>query len=138
MVTTFPHSTGSFDTLARIFSYDRTIPPDLRNAGQKSEGGITIHDISWTGLAQDRIKAFLVTPSGTGSVAGIVFVHPGPGDRSTFLGEARELAGMGAACLLIDAPWSDSAGFGRRGHGICARRTPVMVHPDGSRSSPLP
>ena len=114
MTIKFPQSTGSFDKLVRIFSYDRNLPLDLRKAGKKGTGGITINDISWAGLSEDRIKGYLVEPEGTGPVAGIVFVHPGPGDRSTFLDEARELAGMGAACLLIDAPWSDGARFGSR------------------------
>ncbi|MEI7857634.1 MAG: hypothetical protein WCH85_09045 [Methanomicrobiales archaeon] len=112
-MTKFPHSTGSFDKLARIFSYDRNLPLDLRTR-KKSEGGITIHTLSWVGLSQDRIKGYLVEPEGKESVAGIVFVHPGPGDRSPFLDEARELAGMGAACLLIEPPWSDGARFGCR------------------------
>lgn len=113
MITKFPRSTGPFDKLARIFTYDRELPLALRST-QKISGGIAVRDISWAGLAPERMRAYLVEPAGTGSVAGIVFVHPGPGDRSSFLDEARELVAMGAACLLIDAPWSDGAQFGRR------------------------
>jgi len=110
----FPRSTASFNELARIFSYDRTLSLDARVAGKKDEDGITIHDISYAGFAQERIDAFLVEPLGERPRAGIVFVHPGPGNRSTFLDEAKQLAGRGASCLLVDAPWSDSARFASR------------------------
>jgi len=99
---------------AGIFSYDPDRTLDLRDEGLKTEDGISIHDVSFAGLAQERIRAFLVEPKGEHPCAGILFVHPGPGDRSTFLEEAKELAGLGAACLLIDAPWADGAAFGRR------------------------
>ena len=110
----FPRSTASFNELARIFSYDRALSPDIRKAAKKYEDGITILDISYAGFAQERIKAFLVEPLGEGTRAGIVFVHPGPGNRSTFLDEAKQLARRGASCLLIDAPWSDGARFANR------------------------
>ena len=110
----FPRSTVSFNELARIFSYDRALSLDVREASKEDEDGIIIHDISFAGFAQVRIQAFLVEPLGEGSRAGIVFVHPGPGNRSTFLDEAKQLAGGGVSCLLIDAPWSDGARFASR------------------------
>ena len=110
----FPRSTAPLNELARIFSYNRALSLDVREAGKEVEDGITIHDISYAGFAQERIEAFLVEPLREDARAGIVFVHPGPGNRSTFLDEAKQLAGMGASCLLIDAPWSDGARFGSR------------------------
>jgi hypothetical protein len=82
MKTEIPRSTGSFDKFTQIFSYDHAKTPDLRKVSKKSEKGITTHDLSWAGIAQERIRAYLVEPSEPGSVAGIIFVHPGPGDRA--------------------------------------------------------
>lgn len=110
----FPTSIAPLNERSRIFSYDSTLSLDVKEAAKKIENGIIIHDISYAGFAQDRIEAFLVEPQGVGTRAGIVFVHPGPGNRSTFLDEAKHLAGMGTCCLLIDAPWSDGARFGSR------------------------
>jgi len=110
----FPRSTASFNELARIFSYNRAHSLDIRDEGEKVEDGIIIHDVSYAGFAQERIPAFLVEPLGEGTRAGIVFVHPGPGNRSTFLDEAKQLAGKGASCLLINAPRSDGSRFASR------------------------
>ncbi|MEI8332072.1 MAG: hypothetical protein WCF90_10575, partial [Methanomicrobiales archaeon] len=109
----FPDTTGPFDRLALIFSYDHTLPLDCRETGKKTDAGITVRDISWAGLAQERILAYIVETARTGPEVGIVFGHAGPGDRSTFLDEARELAGSRAACLLVEAKWSDGPRFGR-------------------------
>ena len=114
MEKVFPRSTASWNELARIFAYDRTLSADVREAGIENEDGIIIHDISYAGFSQERIQAFLVEPPGGGPRAGIVFVHPGPENRSTFLDEAKHMARRGASCLLIDAPWSDGGRFGSR------------------------
>jgi uncharacterized protein len=107
-------SARSFEDLKQIFSYDRNLPLDIRDTGSEDKDGVYIHDISYLSQADRRVNAYLALPSGTGPFAGIVFLHPGPGSRSTFLDEAVDLAGIGAASLLIDAPWSDIAGFVKR------------------------
>lgn len=86
-----------------MFSYDRKSSRDLVKYGIEYRNGISICDISFAGLAQERIKAYLVMPSGSGPFAGVVFLHPGLGSRSTFLDEALILAEKGAASLLIEA-----------------------------------
>lgn len=114
MEAKLPRPATSFDDLKSIFYYDQKLPLDIEEAGIEDKDGISIHDISYAGSEDRRVKAYLVMPPGMGPFAGIIFVHPGPGSRSTFLDEAAELAGMGAASLLIDAPWSDAAAFGKR------------------------
>jgi len=100
-----------------MFSYDRKSSPDLVKYGIEYRNGTSICDIRFAGLAQEKIKAYLVMPSGSGPFAGIVFLHPGPGSRSTFLDEALILAGKGASSLLIEAPWADGPAFGMRASG---------------------
>ncbi len=45
-------------------------------------------------------------PSSEEDLAGMIFVHPAPGSRSSFLEEATRLARMGTASLLINALWA--------------------------------
>jgi len=100
-----------------MFSYDRKSSPDLVKYSIEYRNGISICDISFAGLAQERIKAYMVMPSGSGPFAAILFLHPGPGSRSTFLDDALILAEKGAASLFIEAPWADGPAFGMRASG---------------------
>jgi dienelactone hydrolase len=69
--------------------------------------------VSYASVAPGRVDAFLVAPPGEGKFPGVIFVHPGPGNRYTFLEEAIQLARHRAVSLLIDAPWSRGAAWGR-------------------------
>ena len=91
-----------------MFSYNRALPFDIKDTISEYKDQIAVHDISFENPAGGRIMAFLVKPPGEGPFSGIVFLHPGPGSRSTFLDEAVTLARMGSVSLLIDAPWSES------------------------------
>ena len=105
-----------------LFDYDPVQPLDVQETGVEVREGIAVHDVSYAGLvggqAGGRVEAFLVTPPGAGAFPAVLFVHrrwlhPAPGDRRTYLDEAIELAGRGVAGLLIDAPWSRGAAWGR-------------------------
>ena len=102
----FPHSIVSFKDLRRIFSYDQDLTPHTKNNGIKYIDKISIHDISYSSIDGRQIDAYLVQPSGNESVAGTIFVHPGPGNRSNFLKEAIALAKTDITSLLINAPWA--------------------------------
>ncbi len=52
-----------------------------------------------------RVPATLVLPETTKKAPAIVFMHWGLGDRHAFLDEAKSLARLGVASLLIDAPF---------------------------------
>ncbi len=101
-----PPSVGSFKDLIRIFEYNRKSPLNAEEGGVERKNGVSVHDISYASLAGGRVSAYLMKPEGNGPFAGIIFVHPGPGDRSSFLDEAITLAKMGAVSLLINAPWA--------------------------------
>jgi dipeptidyl aminopeptidase/acylaminoacyl peptidase len=103
--------------LIEIFSYNQKDQQFVEEEGIESQSGIYVHDISYPGLKEGRIRAYLVAPAGEGPFPGIIFVHPGPGSRSSFLDEAMTLARANAICLLIDAPWANGAEFGKRASG---------------------
>ena len=68
---------------------------------------IAIHDIAYDGVSQEKIRAYLVEPYGEGPFAGVIYVHPSPGNRETFLEEAVEMAEKNnIASLVIEAPWA--------------------------------
>jgi cephalosporin-C deacetylase-like acetyl esterase len=115
----------SFEELTRIFEYDRKSPLTIEESTVEYRNGAKVHDISYSGLDDGRIKAYLVRPNVRGSFAGIIFVHPGPGDRSNFLDEAVALANMGAVSLLINAPWAYPE-FGARAMGMTAEDMRTM------------
>jgi cephalosporin-C deacetylase-like acetyl esterase len=100
-----------------IFSYDQKAPLNREEVGIEYRNGISVHDISYAGLKGGRIRAYLVVPPGNGPFAGVIFVHPGPGSRSSFLDEAITLAKEKVTCLLIDAPWANGPEFGKRASG---------------------
>ena len=100
-----------------IFSYNQKAPLNQEEAGIEYRNGVSVHDISYAGLKEGRIRAYLVVPPGNGPFAGIIFVHPGLGSRSSFLDEAITLAKANAICLLIDAPWANGPEFGKRASG---------------------
>lgn len=100
------------------FSYNQKIPLNQEEVGIEYRNDVSVHDISYAGLREGRIRAYLVVPAGEGPFPGIIFVHPGPGNRSSFLDEAITLAKANATCLLIDAPWANGEEFGKRASGL--------------------
>lgn len=105
-MTGLPPSIGSFKDLISIFDYNKKSPLNVEESSVEHRNGVSVRDISYASLADGRVRAYLVMPSGNGPFAGIIFMHPGPGNRSSFLDEAITLAKMGAVSLLIDAPWA--------------------------------
>lgn len=99
------------ENLRALFDYDAGGPPVIEIAG----ADVTIRDLTFQAGPERWVRAYLVIPEGTGPWAGLLFLHPAPGSRATFLAEAVVLAGMGAVSLLVDAPWADdtAAAWGR-------------------------
>ncbi len=115
------------DNSRQLFDYDAGGPPGIQTAGID----VTIRDLAYQAAPKRWVRAYMVVPAGEGPLEdprssqapvrgqsqwpGLLFLHPGPGSRATFLGEAVTLAGMGAVSLLVDAPWADDgvAAWGR-------------------------
>jgi pimeloyl-ACP methyl ester carboxylesterase len=94
------------DNLMRLFDYDQTTKLDIHEANVVSSDDFQIRDISYESPKGGWVPAYLVTPTGEGPFAGIIFLHPGGGDRGYFLDEAKKLAKRGAVSLLIDDNFS--------------------------------
>jgi dienelactone hydrolase len=90
-------------TLA-IFDYDAKAPSEFQEHGREVVEGATVADVSYASPKGGRVPAYLVTPSGRGPFAAVLFMHWGQGDRTEFLAEAVRYAKSGAVSLMIDAP----------------------------------
>lgn len=94
-----------------LFDYDDEVPADLAVRGEDTDLEWRVRDIEYRG-ARGRVAAYLVAPLFTLPVGRVLFLHPAPGDRSSFLPDAKLLAARGISSLLVNAPWADP-GFGR-------------------------
>jgi len=118
-------SIESFEKLTQMLDYDRKLPLNIEERGVEQRNGVSVHDISYASLAGKRVSAYTVRPPGKGPFAGIIFVHPGPGSRSSFLEEAITIAKKGAVSLLINAPWAYPE-FGERASKMTAEDMRIM------------
>ncbi|MGE0171464.1 MAG: dienelactone hydrolase family protein [Oligoflexales bacterium] len=62
--------------------------------------------ISYQGYEHGEVPAFLVLPDQPETKNGIVFLHSAVTNKTLFLDEAKDLASLGFASLLIDAPYA--------------------------------
>jgi cephalosporin-C deacetylase-like acetyl esterase len=100
--------TSSSDDSAH-FAYDAGVPLHVREISVKTQDGVTIQDITYTGSNADTVPAYLVIPRGAEKFAAVIWGHwlmPGAANsnREEFLEEAIALAPAGVISLLIDAP----------------------------------
>ena len=89
------------------FPYDKSAPLNVKQVSVKVQDGVTIEDITYTGVGGDTVPAYLVIPKGAGKFAGIIWGHwlmqgAANANRSEFLDEAIALAPAGVISLLID------------------------------------
>jgi uncharacterized protein len=111
----------TFDDRLALFGYESALPLAIEETILEERDGATVYDVKYDALRQVQAGAYLVVPPGAGPFAGIVFVHPAPGSKATFLDESLIFARRGAVSLLIDAPWSER---GMEGWGE------VLANPD--------
>ncbi|MBD0320751.1 MAG: dienelactone hydrolase family protein [Gemmatimonadetes bacterium] len=83
--------------------------PAVRVAGVEAREGVTVHDVEYAGVDGATVKAYLVLPAAGGRVPAVVYTHPAPGSRATYLDEAVLLGRRGVASLVLSAPWSERA-----------------------------
>jgi dienelactone hydrolase len=94
----------SLDPLT-VFAYDAGRPLNLTTASAEEVDSVRIVDISYDSPKGGRVPGYLVTPSGNGPFAGIVYMHWGQGNRGQWLAEGLEMARRGAVSIMIDAPY---------------------------------
>jgi predicted esterase len=101
--------------------------PAVRSGPSTREPGTTW--LTFRSVLGGRVPAYLVEPKGSGPFGGVVFQHGRLGNRSQFLGEARQLRAHGIASLLLDAPWARPHGrrilTGRTSDALTLRQTVV-------------
>lgn len=87
-----------------MFTYDRSLPLDFEESSCIEKEGYTIRDVSYLSPYGGKVPAYLVVPTSEGPFPAVVFMHPGQGNRTSFLPEAEALALKGVVSLLIAAP----------------------------------
>jgi dienelactone hydrolase len=106
-IRTYPDpSKAPFETLSRLYDYDRKAPLDLKESGVETRGGIQIHEISYASPLGGRVPASVFVPPGKGPFAGMILMHGGGGNRGQMVSAALMFAKTGAVCLTLDAPFS--------------------------------
>jgi dienelactone hydrolase len=117
-VTTYAQSAIEDASRAVLFRYNDNLPVTVKEVSSERRGDVTVRDITFSPGSRGReVKAYLVIPSGSGSFAGILWVHwlgEEKSNRTQFLNEAVDLAPRGAVSLLVDAMWSTPEWFGKR------------------------
>jgi pimeloyl-ACP methyl ester carboxylesterase len=98
-----------YDRARHLFDYDPKSPLDVRASKTETRAGAKVVDLSYASPLGGRVPAYLVLPAppeggASAKHPAALFVHPGQGDRGTFLDEAVGLAGRGLVSLLIGAP----------------------------------
>lgn len=91
--------------LSLMFEYDRSLPLGFEEYSSIKRDGYTIRDVSYVSPLGGKVPAYLVVPNREAQTSpAVIFMHPGQGNRTTFLSEAEALASKGVLSLLIDAP----------------------------------
>ncbi len=96
-----------------LFDYDSKAPLDIGEKLLYERDGVKVLDITYASPKIGRVTAYLVLPAAKGPHAAIVFGHWGYGNRTEFLPEAELYAQAGAACIVIDYPWTRPAQWRR-------------------------
>ena len=103
------------EDLSDMFAYDHQLPLEVKVKNVEDRGSAHVHDITYASSMGGPVPAYLVVPAGKGrNRAAVLFLHPGHGDRSTFLPEALTLTQFGVISLLIDAPYMRPAPWTKR------------------------
>ena len=115
LVSTVPQKIS--DDLLAHWSYDKSQPLEISQAGVQDRDGIKIYDIAYPAPVGNRaalvgpnggvVTAYLVVPAGKGPFPAVIYGHwcmPGSEmkNRKEFLDEAVVLAHSGVISLLVD------------------------------------
>src|SRR5258708_4678377 len=68
---------SSFAAQAALFHYDAHADLAMQEAAIEHRDGVAVHDISFLAVpgTKQRVKAYLVVPSGAGPFAGVLWTH---------------------------------------------------------------
>jgi dienelactone hydrolase len=105
--------------MQNIQEYQKLESKDLRIVGRRTQDSIESQLLVVQTPFGYRRVAEIFRPEAEGSHAAVLYIHwyepPSPdSNRSQFVEEAREIAGAGAVCLLVETLWSDPDFFLKR------------------------
>ncbi|PES65422.1 hypothetical protein CN507_17965 [Bacillus cereus] len=87
-----------------MLEYDHSLPLDFQEVSSVVYDSHTVKDINYLSPCGGKVSAYLVAPKTSIPSPAVIFMHPGQGNRKTFLPEGEKLALNGVFSLLIDAP----------------------------------
>ena len=103
--------------MTEMFEYDAQAPLDIEELSPvEDRDGVMVRDIAYAGPRGGKVTSYLVVPKEGGPFAGVLYLHPGEGDRATFLGEAIAFAQAGAVAVSIDGPFTRPSPWRRAPH----------------------
>ena len=92
------------------FAYDADAPLNLQKTVESTVNGVEVSAILYSSAGGQTVSGLLFDPVTRSSLRpGIVLMHGMPGNARQTMGQAQELASLGAVVIAIDAP------FARRG-----------------------
>lgn len=90
--------------MEELFEYDNSIRAANHHSTIHSSPYFEIEAISIPSPIHGDIPGYFIMPSGEGPFPAVLFLHPAVKTKDHFLADARKLARLGFASLLIDAP----------------------------------
>jgi cephalosporin-C deacetylase-like acetyl esterase len=95
-------ASDDFAELAKLYSYDRSVPVDVKARELLRRAEYRVFEISYANPKSGRTTGYLVAPVTTGRKPGIIWMHSGgPVSR---MGDAALMAEAGAVSLLVNPP----------------------------------
>ena len=94
-----------------MFEYDSTAPLNDTTTSRRMEQEVTIEELTYDSPSGGPVTASLIRADESPG-PGIIFLHWGFGDRTSFRTEAMAYGRTGATSLLIDAPEMGDRGKG--------------------------
>jgi dienelactone hydrolase len=120
--------------LAKDFAYDESQPLDLHTRSvEKRPSGVEVRDISYRGLAGNRVNAYLIVPRQASDLPAVIFAHGAGGDRAALVSEASQLAELGAVALTLEMTYSPRRAQPLPPPGMDAVRARVDLEVDSVR-----
>ena len=115
-LTMISDTVHGLDETRHALDYDAKAPLEVQEAGTERRGDVRIVDLSYASPMGGRVPAYLILPPGEEKHPAVLFLHPGQGDRKTFVDEAVGLAKeRGFVSLTINAPFLRPENQGKRG-----------------------
>ncbi len=95
-------ASDDFSELAKLYSYDRSIPLDFKAREILSRRDYRTLEISYANPKSGRTEGYLVIPLTPGRKPGIIWMHSG--GQVSRIGDAVLMAEAGAVSLLVNPP----------------------------------